>query len=237
MELWSSAFLPDEHPDWATCALEVGAWRRITAEHGDAARLIAQIQLGERIFHLALGSPIQPIHYSPLPKLYVPTWVLERLGGSGAGDVAEVSWLTQEAFPEATRIVLKPHDSTFYNVDAKEELERGLTRLGVLVEGTTVELPLESLGGYRVTFDVVKTEPATSVLAHGEEVVIEFEEAWDAAAVASATVAEVVPVKQISFTEEEDTQMIPGLLAALRAAALQRSGGPSIKGLSRKLLL
>ncbi len=218
MELWSSAFLPDEAPDWATCALEVGQWRRITCEHEDAARLIARIQLvgSEDPFYVALGSPVQPIHESPLPKMYLPPWVLDRLGAGGAGDVAEVDWLPQDAFPEATRIILRPHDSAFYHADAKEELERGLTRLGVLMAGTTVEIPLDALGGYRVPFDIVATEPANIVLAHGEEVAIEFEEAWDAVGAPAAAPA---PAAAAALTEEEDTQMIPGLLQHLLTAA------------------
>lgn len=233
MELWSSAFLPEEQPDWATCAIEVGQWRRLTSKHNDASRLIAQIQpicdsssRGEQPFYVALGSPVQPIHESPIPKLYLPSWVLERLGNDGTGDVAEVKWLAQDAFPGATRIVLRPHDSAFYLVDAKEELERGLTRLGVLVEGTTVEIPLASLGGYTVTFDVVKTEPANIVLAHGEEVAIEFEEAWDAASAVATTVASTEPLtpplstsKEADYGFGEDTQMIPGLLEHLLTAA------------------
>lgn len=238
MELWSSAFLPDDAPDWATCALEVGQWRRITCEHEDASRLIARIQLvgSEEPFYVALGSPVQPVHESAIPKMYLPSWIIERLGASGAGDVAEVDWLPQDAFPEATRILLRPHDSAFYHADAKEELERGLTRLGVLVAGTTVEIPLDALGGYRVTFDVVMTEPANVVLAHGEEVAIEFEEAWDAAAYDTpAAAAAAVPIaKAATVAEEEDTQMIPGLLEHLLTAARWPAAAPRSK--SRLLL-
>jgi hypothetical protein len=91
-----------------------------------------------------------------------------------------VTWLTQEAFPEATRIVLRPQDSAFYHADAKEELERALTRLGVIRTGDTILIPLDCLGGYQIPFDVVITEPANIVLAEGDEVIMEFEEALDA---------------------------------------------------------
>jgi hypothetical protein len=74
---------------------------------------------------------------------------------------------------------MRPHDSTFHTVDAKEELERALTRLGVLSQGKTVIIPISALGGYEIEFDIMVTEPAEIVLADGDEVVMEFEPALD----------------------------------------------------------
>jgi hypothetical protein len=102
------------------------------------------------------------------------------LGIEGVGEEATVTWMTEEAFPSATRIVLRPHDSAFHTVDAKEELERALTRLGVLRQGDTILIPIEGLGGYEIAFDVMITEPAEIVLAEGDEVVMEFDAALDA---------------------------------------------------------
>ena len=41
-------------------------------------------------------------------------------------------------------------------------------------------IPIGGLGGYEIAFDVVVTEPANIVLAEGDEVAMEFEEALDA---------------------------------------------------------
>jgi hypothetical protein len=106
--------------------------------------------------------------------------MIDHLGTEGSGESVAVDWLSQDAFPEATRIVLRPHDSAFYHADAKEELERALTRLGVVRQSDTLLIPLECLGGYEIAFTVEITEPANVVLAQGDEVVIEFEEALDA---------------------------------------------------------
>ena len=99
--------------------------------------------------------------------------------GITIGEMVDVEFQTQEAFPEATRIVLKPLDSAFYSTDAKEMLTNALTRLGVLEKESIVSLRLEELGGYEMGFYIVELEPANKCLMDGEEVVIEFEEAAD----------------------------------------------------------
>jgi len=179
MELWSNVFLPDPYgADPAICSVPLNTWRRITEEN-PGARLFGRISYEGKEIFAALGGPNQ-ITEGTSEKLYLPSWMLDNLGALGEGERVEVEWLSQEAFPEATRIVLRPHDSAFYHADAKEELERCLTRLGVLRQGDTLVLPLECLGGFDVVFDVITTEPANLVLAQGDEVVMEFEEALDA---------------------------------------------------------
>jgi len=205
MELWSTLFLGEESAqhDWATAALEVGEWRRVTEEQGEVGRIFAEIKFGGGDpVYVALGTPVQPPREGgpegqsggAAGRLYLPPWILETVGCDGCGELATVEWYGQEAFPAATRLVLRPHDSAFYHADAKEELERGLTRLGVIKRGTSIRIPLQYLGGFEVTFDVVVTEPANIVLAEGDEVALEFEEALDAAAaVPTAPVAAPIP--------------------------------------------
>jgi hypothetical protein len=176
MQVWSSAFIDGEF-DISTCAVTPFVWRRITAEH-EGARLFARIQYGANHIYAALGAPVQDSE-SGGEKLFLPTWMLDALFVSGMGEEVDVTWMSQEAFPEATRIVLRPHDSAFYNVDAKEELERALTRVGVLRQGDTILISLTALGGFEIAFDVMLTEPANIVLAQGDEVAIEFEGALD----------------------------------------------------------
>jgi hypothetical protein len=172
MELWSNIFI--EESDWATCSVPLDIWKNITDEN-PASRLVARITYQEKEVYAALGTPTN----TDGDKIYLPSWLLDHLGAQGCGEIVEVIWLTQDAFPEATRIVLRPEDSAFYHSDAKEELERSLTRLGVLRTGDTIVIPLECLGGYEIAFNVVTTEPADLVLAQGDEVVMEFEEALD----------------------------------------------------------
>jgi hypothetical protein len=185
MRIWSVAFVAEagEGVD-EMCFLGVAAWRELHEEYSSAKRLFAQIKCGESTIHCALGNPLR--NGEEEDSMYLHPRLLEALGIEGIGEEAEVLWLTEEAFPAATKILLRPHDSAFYHVDAKEELEREFTRRGILEQGQTIRIPLEALGGYEVDFDVVKLEPANIVLAEGEEVEIEFEEALDAAAVAAS---------------------------------------------------
>lgn len=231
MNLWSNVFLEEPaDADWATCAVSVYDWRRITSEHEEATRVFAKVSFAGKSACLALGNPIA--RESEVDSLYAPLWFLEQLGATGMGDSVEVEWLPESAFPEATRVLLRPHDSAFYHADAKEELECALTRLGVITSGMTITIPLMVLGGYEVSFDVVKTEPANIVLAEGDEVAMEFEEALDAAAaVAAATPRPPTPIPTgPSLLAEEDSQMLPGLVSSIteRVELLgQRLGGNS----------
>ncbi len=211
MELWSTAFLSEEGDAAAaaTASVDIYEWRRITEEHGESGRIFGEIQCAAAAataqpLFIALGTPVQtPREFSETeggaPRLYLPPSALEALGCNGCGELAEVTWRSQEAFPHATRIVLRPHDSAFYFSDAKEELERALTRAGIVQCGSTLTIPLECLGGFPVMFDVVATEPANLVLAEGDEVALEFEEALDAAAAAAMPTESAAPAPEPSF--------------------------------------
>lgn len=202
MQIWSQAFLEGDHggqggqggphqPGAVTCHVVASVWSRLFEENHGAKRLIVKIskEAGDgttEAVYCALGSPLQenrlPYGADAESALFLPCWALQRLGLDGCGEELQVRWFSEEAFPEATRIVLRPHDSAFYHVDAKEELERELTSIGVITEGSVIPVSLEALGGFVVSFEVIRTEPANIVLAEGDEVAIEFEEALDAAA-------------------------------------------------------
>jgi hypothetical protein len=173
LSIYSDSFQADA--DWATCSLPIATWRQVTEEN-PASRLIGRISVEGRDIYVALGQPCEEGD-----GIFVPSYMLDHLGVEGCGEKVLVEWLSQDAFPEATRIVLRPEDSAFYYADAKEELERALTRLGILREGDTFVVPLVMLDGYKTAFNIVRTEPANIVLAEGDEVVIEFEEALDVA--------------------------------------------------------
>jgi hypothetical protein len=234
MELWSTAYIFEPGAeDWATCAVDVAVWRRITEEQEGAKRIFACIQFGEASLYCALGAPVQASHEGGggagrMDRLYLPAWRLEQLGIDGCGEIAQVEWFSEEAFPEATRIVLRPHDSAFYHADAKEELERGLTRLGVLNQGQTITVPMSLLGDFPIQLDVVRTEPAGLVLAEGDEVALEFEEAHDRAMEAEAAVAraaEAAAAAAVAAEFADCSGMIPLVPMPAPPAGGQRLGG------------
>lgn len=177
---WSQEFLGDGDKDLYTVFLEDVAWRQLHDRMPDAKRIFAVIRAGERSHVCALGHPVRGgLKDGDDEPVYLPPWMLQTLRLDGVGDLVEVEWIPEEFAPEATKIVLRPHESAFYHANAREELEPVLTRYGILQVGSTIPVPLEVLGGYVVLFDVVRCEPADLVLMEGDEVAIEFEQALD----------------------------------------------------------
>lgn len=224
MKLWSTEFLgrDTQEEEWATCTTSLRTWRALTEEHEGARRLIAVIRTpGRGDLYCALGNPTGELEDTESRNhLYIPLWLLSQYGLEGMGEEVEVLWLSENAFPEATRIILRPQDSAFFHGDAKEELEQALTRLGVLTLGQSLQIPLQCLGGYPVALDVVKLEPANVVLAQGEEVALEFEEALDTA----AAPAQPRPPTPVPYESEPFGSMLPGLAPAPAPAPAQPSG-------------
>ena len=194
-------------------------WRRVVEDHPVSKRIIAQIETDAGTFYLPLGTPIHETSPSDAPQLFLPTWVLDSLGVSGSGEDATVSWVSEETFPPATSIRLRPHDSAFYSTDIKAELEVALGRIAILRRGDTLLIPLEALGGYAIGFDIVHTEPAAVVLADGDEVAIEFEAALDRPPTPLAAAAEAV--KEVEEPPIDFSTMIP---AAAPASAPELQG-------------
>lgn len=214
MEVWTHQFLSEDVTEEGACTLPVTTWQRVHAENPDARRIFAQLSRGDTILYCPLGAPTYLPEEGGAEKVFVPDQILEGLGAE-VGEMVAVDWYTEEAFPEATRIVLRPRDSRFYGTeDVKGELERELTRVGVLQQGHSVALRLDHLNGQMLTFDIVATEPTTIVLAEGEEVAIEFEEAADAVAArveAEAAAAAAAAARPPTPIPEEPESLVGGL--------------------------
>jgi len=176
--LASTAYL-DIDVSTSVCYIDQDDWERRLTESTDIRRLFAVISFSNEVTRVCAVEHVARRHTPQHMEnpIFVPLWMLPE--DAPLGDTVEVEFFSQDAFPEASRIVLKPLDSAFYNTDAKEMLTESLTRLGVLKKGDTVLLNLEELGGYEMGFYVSELEPADIVLLNAEEVVVEFEEAAD----------------------------------------------------------
>jgi len=203
VELWSPIFLTEEAGDGITCTLDKTTWRGLMnrPEYEGCGRLFARVEHEEIETYIPLGGYTE-CEEGEIPRLILPQMALDSLFATGTGELAKVTWLTQEAFPEATRIVLRPHDSAFYNSDIKAELEVALTKIGVLQKDHSIKVVIQS---YPIEFDVVDLEPASIVLAQGDEVEIEFETAVDAQA---ATLRPDTPIPKSPFEEVDFSSMI-----------------------------
>jgi hypothetical protein len=203
--VWSQVYLPEGEADIYTCFLEEMAWRAVHDRLSDAKRIFASLQVGGRMFVCALGHPIRGGGVRETDgeePLYLPQHLLAQMELEGSGYELSVEWITEEYAPHATKIVLKPRDPIFYQVNARDELEPALTRYGALHAGTTVPVPLEALAGLVVDMEVVRCEPADLVLMEGDEVEIEFAPEDSAAPAATAPIAAAV-------AEEDITSMLP----------------------------
>lgn len=186
IRLYSQELSPSGIRDPFTLSVDESIWRLRYAEDNTEGRFILRIvdTEGGREWIAPAGDVIYSRMQESTPpddahRIYMPLWMLDAAGFEGNGETQKAILLTNEAFPEATKIVLRVIDSAFYTADLKAELEASLTKLGILRKHSTIQIPIQSLGGFPVEVFISDLEPADCVLCEGEEVVVEFEEPVD----------------------------------------------------------
>lgn len=130
-----------------------------------------------------IGIPVPSNPYDTegldMHQIYLPMWMIDSSQLQGTGETVELDFMDTRDFESATRIVLRVVDSRFYNdPDIKQRLEVVLTELGVIRQGTLLQIPCAD--GQTADIYVSITEPSEYVLCEGEEVALEFEEPVDA---------------------------------------------------------
>jgi hypothetical protein len=183
VNVWSKAYAPTADTDHYSIQVDQELWEEIIREEM-GRRVFLQIQHpGTHANWIApMGQPVPRENHGEEtvnPNIYLPLWMVDAAHLDAIGEPLQVTFLSEEAFPEASRLVFQVVDSAFYNSDVKEELERALTSLGVLRRETTLQIPIDALGGYAVEVFVAETEPSEIVLCDGEEVAVEFREPVD----------------------------------------------------------
>ena len=154
-------------------------WRQVYREMEEGGRIFLRL-FNEGVDWISpMGGFVKSFEQKSSKSVYLPIWMLDAMGLQGQGESITCSILTNDAFPEATKIKLRVVDSAFYNGDVKAELEQALSQLGILRKHTTVQIPIQALGGYPIELFVSELEPADCVLCDGEEVAVEFEEPLD----------------------------------------------------------
>lgn len=182
-ELFSQAFLSSDNTDAFSVQVSSNLWKRIV-ESENSGRAFLRIRTEtEKEWIVPLGQPILENTIinteTETENLYLPLWMANASYMNACGEKVHVEVMNTDAFPEATKIILKVVDSAFYRADVKEQLESALTRIGIVRKHTTLEIPLDELDGFPVEVFVVSTEPADLVLCEGDEVAVEFEEPVD----------------------------------------------------------
>ena len=181
VKVYSKAFLDRYEPDgWATASISKDFWNEIY-QNQTGRRLFLRFEHEGISKIIAIGAPVEDENRRVQEhKVWIPLSFLDQLLTPGVGEEMRVQVFTDEAFPEATRIVVRSVDSAVYNSDVRSELERAFTHMGILERHQMVQVPIEALGGFPVDLFISEVEPADMVLCHGDEVTLEFEEAVDA---------------------------------------------------------
>jgi hypothetical protein len=169
-------------------------------------------QKGDASMILAVSNPVmEQGHTEGDYKVYAPMSFLDRLGATGDGETVDVTVLSEEAFPQATKIVLRSFDSAIYNSDVKQEIEYALSNIGVIERHAQLQIPIRDLGGYPVEVFISEVEPADLVLCEGDEVVLEFEEPLDQIAPPRppTPIPETIPRLESMLAEMQQAQPQP----------------------------
>lgn len=216
--LFSNGYLSTPHStDWATATLSRELWEELYsrgANQGD--RQFLRFEYDTRTIIVAVGRPSMDTNQlcSEQYHVYIDRMFLEQLGLYGDGEPIRTTVFSQDAFPEATRIVIRSVDSAIYNSNVKEELEHALTQLGVLQVHTQLQVPIQALGSYPIDLFISQLEPADMVVCHGDEVVIEFEEPVDAIEAPPQRPPTPIPIQSLPFMipllseEEQSSQSV-----------------------------
>jgi hypothetical protein len=182
VHIWSKAYASSTDSDAFSVQVDKSLWER-AMRHEGSRRKFLRIEHPDGLpdWIAPIGQPVQDSedHEESFDNIYMPLWMIDAANLSGSGEEADVEIVDEEFFPQATKIVLRVIDSAFYNADIKEELERALSALGVVRQHTTLQIPIQALGGYAVEVFLAETEPANLVLCDGEEVAVEFQEPVD----------------------------------------------------------
>lgn len=182
IRIWSNAFAPVANSNAFSVQVPRDIWSEALRSEGSRRKFLRiEHPHGLDDWVAPLGDPLSQSENNndPIQNVYLPLWMIDSAHFSGDGEESTMEIMGEDSFPEATRIVFRVLDSAFYNADVKEELERALSLIGVIREHTTLQIPIQALGGYPVEVFVSKTEPANLVLCDGEEVAVEFEEPVD----------------------------------------------------------
>jgi hypothetical protein len=182
VKLYSHDFCPSGETNPFHLIVDDSIWSKVYNDTEGGGRIFLRVfnEDGTKEWIAPMGGVVRSDHHQNEDRrVYMPFWMLDTAGFEGSGEVLKCSILTNEAFPEATKITLRVVDSAFYNSDVKEELEAALTHLGILRRHTTIQIPVQRLGDFPIELFVSELEPADCVLCDGDEVAVEFEEPVD----------------------------------------------------------
>jgi len=176
-QLYSDCYTDEVTEDQFVVRATQELWSKWMQENHGATRVFLRIfhPDGDKTFIVALGNPVTGITEN---RVFMPEWMLASNRLEGSGETVTIEAFQSDSLPKATRIVLRPIDSSLFDADFMPVLETAFSRMGVLQQGRQIQLPIAELG---ITVDlfVEKTEPESEVYLDGDEIPLEFEQAVD----------------------------------------------------------
>ena len=176
-QLYSDCYADEVTEDQFVVRATQELWSKWMQENHGTTRVFLRIfhPDGDGTFIVALGNPVTGITEN---RVFMPQWMLTSNRLDGFGETVTIEAFESDSLPKATRIVLRPIDSSLFDADFMPVLEAAFSRMGVLQQGRQIQVPIAELG---ITVDlfVEKTEPEVEVYLDGDEIPLEFEQAVD----------------------------------------------------------
>ena len=111
-----------------------------------------------------------------IDNIYIPSRIMQSLWLK-ENDLISLEYISYP-LPMGTKIILKPHTSDFLEImDTKDFLENGLNKnYSILNQNDTISIPYQEKIIY---FDVLKTEPKSTILISDTDLEVDFEAPFD----------------------------------------------------------
>jgi len=201
LSLYSEAFADTTSADYYIARPTEDLWKQLISRfqhYGEDTVSRLFLRLGQSTV-VAVGDPLQYVDFEN--GIVLPMWMLDSIGYAGCGEDIAYDILTADSFPKATRIVIDVEDDMIHSIDIVAAFSKVFSQLGVIRQGQIIQVPLDEMGGYKVTVKIQTLEPGPEVFLDGDEVPLEFMEHPSSSLVPFAPIAPA--------PEQEERQATP----------------------------
>lgn len=204
LSLYSEAFADTTSADYYIARPTEDLWKQLISRfqhYGEDTVSRLFLRLGQSTV-VAVGDPLQYVDFEN--GIVLPMWMLDSIGYAGCGEDIAYDILTADSFPKATRIVIDVEDDMIHSIDIVAAFSKVFSQLGVIRQGQIIQVPLDEMGGYKVTVKIQILEPGPEVFLDGDEVPLEFMEHPSSSLIPDAALA-----TSINTEEQEERQATP----------------------------
>lgn len=205
LSLYSEAFADTTSADYYIARPTEDLWKQLISRfqhYGEDTVSRLFLRLGQSTV-VAVGDPLQYVDFEN--GIVLPMWMLDSIGYAGCGEDIAYDILTADSFPKATRIVIDVEDDMIHSIDIVAAFSKVFSQLGVIRQGQIIQVPLDEMGGYKVTVKIQILEPGPEVFLDGDEVPLEFMEHPSSSLVPDAALATSINTEE----QDEERQATP----------------------------